>query len=79
LGAKVSPEELLRLGAEIVRTKAAFKAREGYDPYRLRIAKRFLETPTPLGRLTEERIRNMIKMYVEKAGLSDVYAPSSRG
>jgi len=73
LGIRRTPEELMKLGAEIQRAKASFKAREGYSPYKLRIAKRFLETPTPHGRLTEDRIRKMINMYVEMAGLKDIY------
>ncbi|MEM0240686.1 MAG: aldehyde ferredoxin oxidoreductase family protein [Candidatus Nezhaarchaeales archaeon] len=77
VGIKTSSEELMRLGAEIQKAKASFKAREGYSPYKVRIAKRFLETPTPLGKLNEEELRSMIKMYIEMAGLESIYTSSN--
>ncbi|MEM4576290.1 MAG: aldehyde ferredoxin oxidoreductase family protein [Candidatus Nezhaarchaeales archaeon] len=73
LGIETTPEELMKIGAEIQRMKASFKAREGYSPYKLRIAKRFLETPTPHGKLTRERLERMIDVYVETSGLRDLY------
>lgn len=73
LGIRRSLEELMQLGAEIQRAKASFKAREGFNPYNVRIAKRFFETPTPQGRLTEERIMRMISMYIDAADLKDIY------
>ena len=59
-------EELNRLGKEILRAKYKFKFREGFDPNKLRIPKRILETPTPHGRLTEEQIKEAVNLYFEK-------------
>ena len=59
-------EELNRLGKEILRAKYEFKFREGFDPNKLRIPKRILETPTPHGRLTEEQIKEAVNLYFEK-------------
>lgn len=75
LGVHTTKEELLKIGAEIQRAKMEFKAREGYNPYKLRIAKRFFETPTPHGKLSEDRVRRMIELYVEKAGFKDLFKP----
>jgi len=66
MGYELTIEELNRLGKEILRAKYEFKFREGFDPNKLRIPKRILETPTPHGRLTEEQIKEAVNLYFEK-------------
>lgn len=51
VGMDRSAEDLSRLGADTLARKHAFKAREGFDPARVRIPRRILETPSPLGTL----------------------------
>jgi len=58
-------EDLVRLGTETLRRKYAFKMREGFDPAALRIPRRILETPSPLGLLEEEFLRQCIARFVE--------------
>jgi aldehyde:ferredoxin oxidoreductase len=58
-------EDLVRLGTETLRRKYAFKMREGFDPAALRIPRRILETPSPLGLLEEEFLRRTIARFVE--------------
>ena len=58
-------EDLVRLGTETLRRKYAFKMREGFDPAALRIPRRILETPSPLGPLEEEFLRQCIARFVE--------------
>jgi aldehyde:ferredoxin oxidoreductase len=48
-----SADELARLGAETLRHKNEFKARERFDLAQVRIPHRILETPSPLGTLDE--------------------------
>ncbi len=62
-GIERSPDDLARLGADILRSKYAFKTREGFDPARLRIPGRILETPSPLGALDEEFLRRAIDRF----------------
>ncbi|RME33996.1 MAG: aldehyde:ferredoxin oxidoreductase, partial [Thermoflexia bacterium] len=58
-----SADDLARLGAETLARKQAFKTREGFDPARLRIPRRILETPSPLGTLDEEFLRRAIARF----------------
>jgi aldehyde:ferredoxin oxidoreductase len=58
-------EDLVRLGTETLRRKYAFKVREGFDPAGLRIPRRILETPSPLGPLEEAFLRRTIARFVE--------------
>jgi aldehyde:ferredoxin oxidoreductase len=60
-----SADDLARLGAETLRRKYAFKLREGFDPTELRIPRRILETPSPLGPLDEDFLRQAITHFVE--------------
>ena len=65
-GLERSTSDLARLGAETLRRKHAFKLREGFDPARLRIPRRVLETPSPLGLVSEDLMRNAIAHFVEE-------------
>ncbi len=66
MGYDFTVEDLNKLGREILKKKYEFKFREGFDPNKLRIPKRILETPTPHGKLTEEEIRKAANLYFEK-------------
>ncbi len=58
-----SADDLARLGAETLARKQAFKTRAGFDPARLRIPRRILETPSPLGALDEDFLRRAIARF----------------
>ena len=64
-GSEHTAEDLARLGTETLHRKYAFKMREGFDPAALRIPRRILETPSPLGLLEEEFLRQCIARFVE--------------
>ncbi len=66
MGYELTIEELNKLGKEILKAKYEFKFREGFDPNKLRIPKRILETPTPHGKLTEEQIKRAVNLYFER-------------
>ncbi|MEM3737359.1 MAG: aldehyde ferredoxin oxidoreductase family protein [Candidatus Bathyarchaeia archaeon] len=63
LGYQLSCEDLVKIGAEILRSKYNFKCREGFDFGKLRIPTRIFKSPTPLGPVTEEFIRESIKHF----------------
>jgi aldehyde:ferredoxin oxidoreductase len=67
-GIEWSEEDLDRLGAETLRRKYDFKLREGFDPEKLRVPERILETESPLGRIDEGFLREAIGRYVEGVG-----------
>ncbi len=58
-------DDLARFGTDVLHRKYAFKQREGFDPATLRIPGRILETPSPLGKIDEEFMRQSIKKYSE--------------
>lgn len=66
-GFERSADDLARLGTETLRRKQAFKRREGFDPEKLRIPRRILETPSPLGTLDEGFLRQAIEAYMRKS------------
>ena len=59
-----SEDDLVRLGAEILKRKYEFKGREGFDAEALRIPRRILETDSPLGELEEGFMRQAISHFV---------------
>jgi len=61
-----SADDLARLGAETLHRKYAFKVREGFDLAELRIPRRILETPSPLGLVDEGLLRQTITHLVEE-------------
>lgn len=63
VGLERSEEELERLGAEVHARKYAFKRREGFRPEGLRLPRRLLETPSALGELREEFIREAVDRF----------------
>ena len=64
-GFSVTPEDLRRIGADTLRRKNGFKIREGFDPTRLRIPRRILETPSPLGPVDEAFLRQGLELFDE--------------
>lgn len=69
LGLELSVEKLQELGMEILREKQRFKQREGFDPSKLRIPRRILEAPTPLGSISEEELRAAVDHYFKALSL----------
>lgn len=70
-GFDLGPDDLHRIGREIYREKYRFKIREGFSIDHLRLPKRIFETPSPLGKLDEEFIRNALEHFrkeILKAG-----------
>jgi len=61
-----STDDLNRLGAETLRLKNQFKAREGFDLTQIRIPRRILETPSPLGIVDEAFMRQALAAFAEK-------------
>ncbi len=62
-GFERSADDLARLGVEVLRRKYDFKVRMGFDPAKLRIPRRILETPSPLGMLDETFLREVIATF----------------
>ena len=60
-----SADELTRLGAQTLRCKNDFKAREGFDLAHVRIPHRILETPSPLGMVDETFMRQAMARCAE--------------
>ncbi|MBN1580472.1 MAG: aldehyde ferredoxin oxidoreductase C-terminal domain-containing protein, partial [Anaerolineae bacterium] len=61
-----SDDDLARLGKETLQRKQAFKVREGFDLAQLRIPRRILETDSPLGRLDETFIRQVLSIIADE-------------
>jgi aldehyde:ferredoxin oxidoreductase len=64
-----SNDDLTRLGRETLRRKHAFKTREGFDLGQLRIPRRILETPSPLGFIDEAFLRQVIQIVADESKL----------
>ncbi len=64
-GFNCSAQDLARLGAETLRRKNEFKAREGFDLVHVRIPGRILETPSPLGTVDESFMRQALALFAE--------------
>ena len=63
MGFELKSEDLMRRGAEILKSKHEYKVQEGFDFSKIRVPKRILETPTPLGYLTEDLIMDGVEAY----------------
>ncbi len=70
MGWDLAPDDLNKVGVEILKAKYEFKLREGYDFRKIRIPQRVLETPTPFGLVAEEYVRQGIDAYMNQLGLS---------
>ncbi|MBM4035292.1 MAG: aldehyde ferredoxin oxidoreductase family protein [Planctomycetes bacterium] len=66
-GFTLSESDLTRLGADILRAKHAFKRREGFSLDAPRIPKRIFETPSPLGRIAPDFLREALAAFAAGA------------
>ncbi|MHA1593999.1 MAG: aldehyde ferredoxin oxidoreductase family protein [Candidatus Baldrarchaeia archaeon] len=66
MGYDFDENRLMALGRKILRLKHKFKSDEGFDPKKLRIPKRILETESPHGVLSEQDIRTAVNAYFEE-------------
>jgi len=66
VGVERTADDLLRMGAETLHLKDAFKRREGYDVTALRIPARILETESPLGVVDEAFMREALQQFADK-------------
>ena len=64
-GVEWSADDLARLGQETLTLKHAFKRQCGFDLEGVRIPRRILETPTPMGQVDEGFIRQALQVYRE--------------
>jgi aldehyde:ferredoxin oxidoreductase len=58
-----SADKLHQLGTETLKLKNQFKAREGFDLAQVRIPRRILETPSPLGTVDETFVRQALVKF----------------
>ncbi len=70
VGLDWSEEDLNRLGADTLRRKYEFKLRAGFEPAELRIPERILETPSPLGQIDEEFLRQAVAHFVREQNIA---------
>ncbi|MCS7098847.1 MAG: aldehyde ferredoxin oxidoreductase N-terminal domain-containing protein [Sulfolobales archaeon] len=65
LGYSIDASKLVELGKQIYLEKHAVKILEGFEPEKMRIPRRALETPTPLGNVSEEYVRKIVEHYAK--------------
>jgi len=70
VGIVKSKDDLQDLGRRIFQDKYKFKVQEGFDLSAARVPRRFYETVSAAGMVTEESIVEMVKIYREKRGWS---------
>ena len=68
LGVNMTPDELRELGWKIYRERMALKVRMGFNPTKLRVPERILETPSPHGQITKEYVVKALEHFREKLG-----------
>jgi aldehyde:ferredoxin oxidoreductase len=66
VGHQFTPEDLQRLGLEILKYKLEFKLREGFSFEKLSFPERVFETPTPQGSLSRAFLEEALKLYGER-------------
>lgn len=66
IGVEYSVDHLKQLGANILQQKHQFKEREGFDLRNIRIPKRILDTPSSLGKIDEDYMRQTLSFFVEQ-------------
>ncbi|MCS7119827.1 MAG: aldehyde ferredoxin oxidoreductase N-terminal domain-containing protein [Nitrososphaerota archaeon] len=62
----LSEDDLTRLAWKIYTTKNKQKIEEGFDPLGIKVPKRLLETPTPLGSINEQYIREVVEKIFDR-------------
>jgi aldehyde:ferredoxin oxidoreductase len=71
IGLAYTPEELSKLGAEILNLKHQFKKREGFDLVSIRIPNRILETPSSLGSIDGDFVRQTLEEFDTRTDPND--------
>jgi aldehyde:ferredoxin oxidoreductase len=66
IGGNYTDEELTEISKRIYKTKMRIKEALGFDVTKVKIAKRFFETPSLRGKLEEETAYHLINKYNEK-------------
>jgi aldehyde:ferredoxin oxidoreductase len=69
LGYNYNEEDLMRIGREIYVEKHKIKREEGFQADKIRIPRRILETPTPLGRISENYIKKALEYYDKRVDM----------
>ncbi len=77
IGINKTPDELTAIGEKIWRLKNRLKKDMGFDFSHLTFPKRFFETPSMTGKLDEKTARDILNLYLEKAGMAED-APQSK-
>ena len=62
IGLEYTPEDLIQLGVDTLHLKHQFKAREGFDLQNIRIPRRIFETPSTLGIIDEDFVRQVLEI-----------------
>lgn len=65
IGIEKDQEELKRIGERIYTIKNDWRRESGFDPSKLELPARFIETETPNGRLDQEEFKKGIKRYMQ--------------
>ena len=66
IGLAYTPDDLHRIGAEVLKLKHQFKLREGFNLRTIRIPKRILETPSSAGMIDEKLMRDTLALIAKK-------------
>ncbi|MEM2971733.1 MAG: aldehyde ferredoxin oxidoreductase N-terminal domain-containing protein [Candidatus Bathyarchaeia archaeon] len=61
LGYSLNENDLTRIGWTIYATKQKTKIEEGFSPCTVKVPNRLLETPTPLGKISEQYVQEIVK------------------
>ena len=65
VGFEIDEGELRDIGTDVLHRKNRFKQREGFDPLARSIPHRILETPSPLGAISEDMLRSALRIFAE--------------
>ena len=68
LGIEKTIDDLKGIGRDIFRAKYRFKHREGFKIEDVHIPKRFFETTSQLGKISEAQVQKMLQSYIQKRG-----------
>jgi aldehyde:ferredoxin oxidoreductase len=66
IGVTHNADDLKQLGMNILQQKHRFKEREGFDLKNIRIPNRILETPSPLGKINEDYMRQALSFFAKQ-------------
>lgn len=66
IGLNVSQEQLVELGERIYAAKLRIKEKLGFDFRELRFPRRFFETPSLHGQLSEEKMLSLLDLFLKK-------------